>query len=323
MNYFDLNLRIVASCQAIRGVVVSWEPEGWLMLPPQGWSMFADLIEWGDRELEHWLMWLEEGYGPDDFYNLMYEEALTGARTWLSLADSGLIADILHEEKGQSLEWASEFRGEVNYLLDRSQIVILVEALASGVKVAFSLPDYHWSDLAVTVEDVNARLAEINKVIERWSGDSVGATLYEELEGTDEELADILPLLQREDLRTAHSCAGHFGLIRAPSGKADSAVVPSESYLDFRASPAGVEHIRRLVDELKQELPDCHLRCHAHPDDGNATRIGVHVSYLPEFHLDEFIETDDPEWFKAQQQVFLKTLAAWAKALPTAECRLF
>jgi len=64
MNCFDLNLRIVASCQAIHGVVVSWEPKGWLMLPLQGWSMFANLIEWADRNLEHWLMWLEEGSGP-------------------------------------------------------------------------------------------------------------------------------------------------------------------------------------------------------------------------------------------------------------------
>jgi hypothetical protein len=323
MNDFDLSLRILASCQGVRGVVVSWEPSGWLMLPPQGWAMFADLIEWADRELEHWLMWLEEGYGPDDFLNLMYEEALTGVRAWLSLADSDLIADILHEEKGQSPGWVSEFRGAVNYLLDRSQIAILTEALASGMEISFSLPDYHWSDLAVTVEEVNTRLAEIREIIERWSGDPVGATLHEELEGTDEALAEILPLLQREDLRTAYSCAGHFGLINAPSGKADSAVVASESYLSFWASPAGVEHVRRLAEELKQALPACHVRCDARSDGGNATQISVYVSYLPEFHPDEYIETDDPEWFEEQQQVFLRTLTSWAEALPTAGRRLF
>jgi hypothetical protein len=195
--------------------------------------------------------------------------------------------------------------------------------MTSRVKVAFSMPDYHWSDLVVTVEDVNTRLAEIRKIIERWSGDPVGATLREELEGADEELVDILPLLQREDLRTAHSCAGHFGIIRAPSGEMDAAVVPSESYLDFHASPAGVEHIRRLVRELEQALPDCHVRCHAQPDGPNATRIGVHISYLPQLHPYEFVETDDPERFKDQQQVFLSALAGWAEALPAVECRLF
>lgn len=321
---FGLNAQIIASCEGVGGVVISWEPNGWLVLSPQGWSMFADLVEWANEEMECWYTWIEEGYEPDDFYNLAYEEALTGARTWLPLADSGIVADISQEERGHTPEWKSEFRGEVSHLLDSSQISFLVEALASKVRISFSMPEDYWSDFVDTVEYVNNRLTEIHEIIERWSGDPVGVTLREELEEVDEELADILPLLQREDLRTAHSCARHFGLVHAPSDDTSMAVVPTESYLDFRASPAGVGHINRLIEELRQALPGCWVRTSQDRlDDRDAIRVGVHVSYLPQFHPDEFIGTDDPEQIKEQQQVFLMTLARWAGALPDAKRRLF
>lgn len=324
MKDVGVKLQVVASCREFQGVIVAWTPDEWLMLPPQAWALFADLVRWADDALSHWLTWLEQGYGPGDEYDLMFEEALAGHRTWLPLADSGLIRDIMRDEAEQIPEWSTMFRGEVAHFLGGPKISVQMEGLACKLRVAFSLPADRWPDLVAAVQDTRARVGEIEKIIGRWSDEPVGATLHEDLAGADEELAGILPLLQRADLRTKHSCAGHIGLVRAPSGVPDGAVVPTNSYLSLRVAADGVPHIERLVSELRQTLPGCEVRYDGRGSDGEeANEMTVTVAYLPRFHPHEFIETEDPEWFKEQQKTFLQILADWAESLPPAESRLF
>ena len=81
---------LIATCRQFSGAVLSWKPdERWLLLPPQAWALYVDLVEHADRELTYWLDVVRHGYGPSDYYNEGFEETLAGHRE-LSIADSGI-----------------------------------------------------------------------------------------------------------------------------------------------------------------------------------------------------------------------------------------
>lgn len=126
-------------------------------------------------------------------------------------------------------------------------------------------------------------------------------------------------------MRTLHSCAGHIYPVRDTYGVPDSAVVPYASYIRFLTTEEGKRRVEGLVGLLKQALPECavsYRHSHTKGESKSVSDVVVDVSYIPRFHLDQFIETDKPEWFQAQRNTFLCILADWAGTLPHTENRL-
>lgn len=85
-------MHILATCRQFSGVVLSWKSkEGWLRLSPKAWMLYVDLVDSADWSLGRWIDLLEYGYGPDDYYDEVFEQALAGHQDWLSIAESEII----------------------------------------------------------------------------------------------------------------------------------------------------------------------------------------------------------------------------------------
>ena len=319
-------MHILATCRQFSGVVLSWKSEeNWLQLPPKAWMLYVDMIESADWNLDRWLELLEYGYGPDDYYDEVFEQALAGHRDWLSIAESEVIQDIRLDESGHSPIWVGAFSGTMSFLLPSARVLTVIRDAQSELEITFQLLLDNWFDHVFSVRNTDTRVSEVIKIIEGWKNDPLGVTLREELEIVDPGLTNILPALQRADMRTLHSCAGHIYPVRDTYGVPDSAVVPYASYIRFLTTEEGKWQVEDLVRLLKQALPGCEVsyrHTHSKRESASTFDVVVDVSYIPRFHPDQFIETDNPEWFQDQRDTFLRILAEWTEALPLAESRL-
>lgn len=319
-------MHILATCRQFSGVVLSWKSEeGWLRLPPKAWMLYVDLVESANWNLDRWLDLLEYGYGPDDYYDEVFEEARAGHRDWLPIAESEVIQDIRLDETGYSPDWMGVFSGEMSFLLSSARVLTVIRDAQSELEITFQLSFDSWSDHIYSVEETATRVREVIKIIEEWKKDPMGVTLREELVSADPDLTNILPALQRADIRTLHSCAGHIYPVRDTYGVLDSAVVPYASYIRFLTTEEGKRRVEDLVGLLKQALPECEVSYrhnHSKRESESVFDVVVDVSYIPRFHPDQFIETDNPEWFQVQRDTFLRILTNWTEALPSTESRL-